>query len=66
MLSVDPLKRQYSNSILFKKTMEKLWKEALSEPINPLTKKQKIKNFMKKTLVKMGIFDKLKSKITKN
>ena len=61
MLRTNPIHRVGSKNVLFKEAMKKLWPEALTEPINPLTKKQKIKNNIKKFLVKIGIFDKLKS-----
>jgi hypothetical protein len=60
MLRIDPLLRCRPNYLLFKEAMKNLWPELLSEPINPVSKKQKIRNVIKIMLMNLGIFDSIK------
>ncbi len=77
MLRTDPLYRCSAHkcsgdkiNILFRKSMEALWPEVLSEPINPLSIKDivknvyiRIKNISKSILKKIGIFNQIKALI---
>lgn len=55
MLRIDPKYRSKPNNyILYYKTMEKLWPDVLSEPINPMSFKEQIKIAIKSLLVKVG------------
>ncbi len=55
MLRIDPKYRSKpGNYLLYQETMEKLWPEVLTEPINPLSPKEQIKVKTKTILVKLG------------
>jgi len=65
MLSLQPKYRVGTSNLLFRKSIENLWKETLMEPINYLSPRQRIQNMTKDILVKIGIFDTLKSMLNK-
>lgn len=65
ILRVDTKYRCPKSNIIFKKAIEKLWPETLVEPINYLTIRQRAKNILKKMLLKMGVFNILKSILSK-
>ncbi|WP_282132735.1 hypothetical protein [Cellulophaga baltica] len=55
MLRIDTKHRSKPNNYnLYQKTMGKLWPEVLTEPINPMSKKEWIKVTLKSVLVKLG------------
>jgi len=60
MLSIDSQYRCKPNNLLFKLTMEKLWPEVMSEPINPQIKSNECKTMIKSILVKFKIFNLVK------
>lgn len=56
MLRIDPKYRSKpDNYILYQRTMEKLWPEVLSEPINPPSGKELLKSKFKAFMVKLGV-----------
>lgn len=57
MLGIDSKYRQH-NSVLYTKLIKKLWPELMSEPVNPPAN---FKDKLKKTLMKLGVFNFLKS-----
>lgn len=55
MLRIDPKYRsQPKNYLLYQKTINKLWPEALTEPVNPKSVKERVKVAVKSGLVKLG------------
>lgn len=60
MLRIDPIYRCTDNNLLYKKAMENLWPEVLSEPINPKNIKifRKLRNMIKRILFKLTKYNK--------
>lgn len=60
LLSVDPKYRCKPKYLFFKKVIENLWPEVLSEPINPSKNKGMTKYMIKNVLTKLGVLSKVK------
>ncbi|SDS73288.1 hypothetical protein SAMN05192545_1949 [Maribacter dokdonensis] len=61
MLSVDSQYRNKQNYSFFTEAINLLWPEVLSEPINPISSKQRIRGFIKSILKSVGLFKMIKS-----
>ena len=60
MLSVDSKFRNKQDFSFFTDSINLLWPEVLSEPINPISKKEKIKGHIKSTLISLSLFKMIK------
>jgi|TARA_R110000744_G_scaffold103809_2_gene198929 hypothetical protein len=60
MLSVDSQYRNKQNYSFFTEAINLLWPEVLSEPINPISTKDKLRGFIKSILTSLGLFKMIK------